>query len=432
MALAKKTHKRFSASAMERTIACPRWVVESEGIPETESQQAAEGTVAHALADVAFEAFQAGATEKPSAFHAAEEAGWRQLLDRYIADFGISEDPEAVIDEMCDNVQIYLDYCFGLITTWGTDAVWTPEEQIEMDRLDPECGGTTDFRIYSPSLRKVAIVDFKYGKGKKVSVSENPQAMTYALGTLMKMHNQPIDEVLVAVVQPRIYKEPQVWLTDRVEILAFGTTVREAIAKAKDPSTPLVAGDHCAFCPRRPTCATYRKHALGDILELYGTVKDHEDGIPDVTMAAVEKLTPRQLARIRRLADTLRDWIKAVDEYAYKEAIAGRIPPGLKLVEKRAYRFYTDPDMAKRALLEVFKLSEDDVAPRKMVTVAQAEKLVGKKLFSGRKLFGGDKTLADYTVKKSSGYNLVPEDDPRPSVVRESAADVFSDQAIEV
>lgn len=419
-----KTHKRFSASAMERILNCPRSVPLSEGAERRESGAAAEGTCAHALADTAFELF----SERGKALDAglaSRDASWLAVFESYCDRWGVA-DPESVLDEMVEHVQLYLDTCKALIDE-NPDAEWQPEQLIEMDHIHPECGGTTDFSLFAPSRRKLWVVDFKYGKGKFVTVEQNPQAMTYALGTLLRLGNRRCDTVEVMIVQPRCPGGAPVrsWEAERLEIMAFGQHIRDAIAAAEDVSTPLDPGGWCTFCPVRSTCAAYRDYAIGDVLQQFGDVTDTEDGIPAVTMLDPVSLTPRQLRRVMTLTDTLRDWIKAVDEHAYSEAIAGRIPPGMKLVPKRGRRYYTDEAVAQQALLDVFKLSLDDVAPRKLVSVAVAEKMVGKKLFTGRKLFGGDKTLADYTEKKSSGYNLVSEDDPRPSVVKTGAADEF-------
>ena len=418
--LTQKTHKRFSASAMDRIVNCPRSVVLGEGVANTTSQAAEEGTTAHALADVAFDAYRNGG--KLDAALASQDPSWQEAFETYCDRWNV-KDPESVIDEMVDHVQVYLDYCRALIEAYP-DAEWTPEQQLSADRLHPDVGGTTDFRLYSPSRRFLAVVDFKYGKGKAVTVEENAQALTYALLSVMSLHNRGVDDVLIAIAQPRIFKEVRTWETDRLTVLAFGKTILDAVSAADNRSTPLNPGGWCTFCPVRPTCAAYRTHAIGDVLEHFGDAVV-EDGIPEAVMQDPTTLSPRQLRRVLALADTLRDWLKAVDEFAYKEAVAGRIPPGMKLVDKRGRRYYTDEAMAKKILLEAFNLSVDEVLPRKMVSVAVAEKLVGKKLFAERKVFGGDKALADYTVKKSSGYNLVPEDDPRPSVVRASAADEF-------
>lgn len=420
-----KTHKRFSASAMERIINCPRSVPLSEGIERRDSMAAAEGTVAHALADCAFHQFRHMVGTPLDAGLASRNAGWLKLFEEYCDRWGVT-DPETVIDEMVEHVQLYLDTCKALIDD-NPGCTWEPEQLIEMDHIHPECGGTTDFTLYSPTKRKLYVVDFKYGKGKFVAVEANPQAMTYALGAMLRLHNQRCEWVEVIIVQPRCPGGDPVrsWLAERLEIMAFGQRIRDAIAAAGDVTTALNPGGWCTFCPVRSTCAAYRQHAIGDVLQQFGDVTDTEDGIPAVTMLDPVSLTPRQIRRVMTLTDTLRDWIKAVDEFAYREAVAGRIPPGMKLVAKRGRRYYTDEAVAQQALLDVFKLPLDDVAPRKLVSVAVAEKMVGKKLFTGRKLFGGDKTLADYTEKKSSGYNLVSEDDPRPSVVKTGAADEF-------
>lgn len=120
-------------------------------------------------------------------------------------------------------------------------------------------------------------------------------------------------------------------------------------------------------------------------------------------------MSGEQIAAALREAEFIGNWVKAVQEFAHAEAIAGRPPPGFKLVAKRATRRWKDEAEARdRLMLECDMALDEMMSEPEMLSPAQIEKKIGRKAFAAIE--------GDLVVKQSSGTNLVPESDPRPVV----------------
>jgi hypothetical protein len=113
---------------------------------------------------------------------------------------------------------------------------------------------------------------------------------------------------------------------------------------------------------------------------------------------------PAKLATTLSALPLIQSWIDAVEDQAYALAMAGTELPGFKLVPKVARRKFTDKDEAKKWFANNTLLDEDEFAPRELLSVAQAEKLV--KQIAGP---DGVKAMAGLVVKESSGLKLVPD-----------------------
>jgi hypothetical protein len=79
------------------------------------------------------------------------------------------------------------------------------------------------------------------------------------------------------------------------------------------------------------------------------------------------------------------------------------------MVEKRPTRKWTNEEEAKQLLTSLGKKPEEFLEAPELKSVAQVEKLFGKKKF-------GDSPLAGFVEKKSSGRSMVPDTDPRPAL----------------
>lgn len=121
-------------------------------------------------------------------------------------------------------------------------------------------------------------------------------------------------------------------------------------------------------------------------------------------------LSPEELAKVVALLPFLKSWIKSVEERAEELAHKEQLP-GWKLVEGRRSRGWADEDKAAK-LLRTAGIEEDKLYTRSFVSVAQAEKLVGKKAFAPMQ-----KTLVEVKAGKPA---LAPEDSPKPAIQRGS------------
>ncbi len=125
----------------------------------------------------------------------------------------------------------------------------------------------------------------------------------------------------------------------------------------------------------------------------------------DILCPDADLLSTDQLATLIKLLPQLEAWIKAVKTEALKLATEGRLK-GYKLVEGRSLRKWIDDAEAEKILSIVYE--EEVLYTRSFTSVAQAEKLVGKRAF--REI---EKTLVTRTIGKPV---LAPLSDKRTAV----------------
>ena len=118
----------------------------------------------------------------------------------------------------------------------------------------------------------------------------------------------------------------------------------------------------------------------------------------------------------------LRAWATTIESAAMRKLLDGEKLPGYKLVEGRANRKWTD---LKKPILAMMKLgfTENEVAPRELISPAQAEKLLKKTKRS--KEFG---RISKFMERPRGKASIASEDDPRPEYVR---GEEFTDETLE-
>lgn len=373
-------HSKIGASGAKRWMTCPGSVRLCDGIANRTSEYAAEGQAAHALAEMCLkkEVTDAGA------FNGSSIEGF------------------VINPEMSEAVNVYLDSCYSDQQEGDQCEI---EVRFALSDLHTGLYGTADRVRYRPSTKTLRITDYKHGAGVPVEVEENPQLMYYALGAIFAS-NLPVWDIELEIVQPRCPHPDgpvRIWKTDLVELLEFADKLREAALATEDPNAPLVTGDHCRWCPAAGFCPALAKKALLSAQQDFAPALPYEPG---------------DLSEALEILPMVEQWVKSVRQFAYEEALAGRIPPGYKLVEKRATRKWRDDEKAINALIGEFGMKEEDVfEPRSLRSPAQIEEKYGKKN-------KGD--LADLITSETSGTTLAPLTDRRPAVAKSTAADDFS------
>lgn len=350
MADSPTVHSKLGASSYYRWKACPGSVRASEGIISESSIYADEGTLAHDIAA-------------------------KVLLGKISLD--------SINDEMADAINVYLDHIDLLVTQKPTFRA--VEQRLDLTEYHPALFGTADYVAYYDTAKTLRVVDYKHGAGIPVEVENSTQLMYYGLGAL-HMNKFPIERVVLTIVQPRCYHPDgpiRSWETDPVTMLEFAAQLIDDAHATENPNAPLIAGDHCRFCPAQPTCPEANRAALA-------VVK------PEFT--AIQSFDMDQLAKALTLIPQIKAWCKSVDEFAYKQAMLGDVPPGFKLVDKRANRRWKDDFAPKEGFGGV------DWYDKKLKSPAQIEKLLAKEKRS---------LLDDFIIKESSGKTLVPICDDR-------------------
>ena len=117
-----------------------------------------------------------------------------------------------------------------------------------------------------------------------------------------------------------------------------------------------------------------------------------------------DTLTDKELKVILDNAKLIKSWLDAVELHVFDMLQRGQSFDGYKLVEGRSTRSWISEDETAKVLSE--KLSADELFTQKLISPAQAEKLLKTQ-----------KSLLDGLVNKSEGKpTLVPSCDKRPSL----------------
>ena len=114
---------------------------------------------------------------------------------------------------------------------------------------------------------------------------------------------------------------------------------------------------------------------------------------------------PDALFAVMRALPVMQAWIDGIEAAGEAHARGTGYSPGFKFVDKQARRKWLDEEAARQWFANNTMLDDDEYQPRKLLSVAQAEKLV--KLNVGK---DGVKAMAEHVIKESSGIKLVPED----------------------
>lgn len=342
---------------------CPRAPREEQQYPEETSAYAEEGTAAHELA----------------AF--VQRGGGLQAIDL----IGTIFNGYTVDEEMAGHVQRYIDEVREPLVDLAL-----VEQAVPIGPWTGEVGatGTADWIGVSESACTLYVSDLKYGRGVRVEAEGNEQLMLYGLGAWDLLDPLfDIETVVLKIIQPRLGHVSS-WALPLDELLRWGETqVVPAAVATRQPDPPYNPGaKQCRWCRARGRCPAQRAAVEAAVLrQAYDT-----DHLP-------EDLTLVQLVR---------DWATAVEDRATATLLAGQPVAGWKLVESRTQRQWRDESAARRALRKL-GLQEKDFIEKKLRSVAQIERLLGKD-DSGQ--------LVPLVDKPRGRPTLAPAADKRPEI----------------
>jgi hypothetical protein len=306
--------------------------------------------------------------------------------------------------EMEGTSEAYLDYVKDITMSYTVKPVILTEKRVDFSQYVPEGFGTADCLILAGDT--LHVVDYKHGKGVVVDADHNPQMMLYALGAMSELSLlYRFKFVHMTIVQPRVSNISEFTMTAD-ELIEWGEKVVKPKAEAATSGKgEFEAGDWCRFCRAKRQCKT-RYESNGS---LYPELSERHDP---------RLITLAELGEYLKRGKDMAAWLEDMREYALSESLAGADVPGWKAVEGRGSRAFTDTDEAVDTLIKN-GIDESVLYERRVLTLAQMEKAVGKKAFG--------ELVGDLVVKNPGKPTLVEESDKRPRITNQpTAADVFN------
>ncbi|WP_342417160.1 DUF2800 domain-containing protein [Paenibacillus sp. FSL R10-2782] len=386
IAHAQRAHALLSASGAHRWLHCTPSAKLEATLPDTTSAAARIGTLAHEIAELKLQKVFSGLpTRKYNA-----ELKKMQKHELY----------ESIMDE---HTNAYVEYIQSIVHAFPSPPFVAIERKVDLTDFVPESFGTSDCIIIGSG--KLHVIDYKNGQGVPVPAFDNPQMKLYALGALKAFSLLfPIQEVHVAIVQPKVWDQPSEWSLPVADLLAWGESIKPIAQAAFSGEGEYAPGDHCGFCRAKGTC----RARVEKLLEA-GSKAPMKPPL----------ISWEEAGEVLRKAEGIVSWYSELKKLALAEALKGGSVPGWKAVEGRGRRDYTDLDAAF-AYLKEKGIDEAILYERRPLTPPQLENALTKKVYKELLAESG------HVITRSGAPTLATESDKRPAVTNQvKPEDVF-------
>ena len=377
-------HALLSPSAAHRWMNCTAAPLLERDVEDKGSTFAEEGTLAHAYCAKKLKEFLGLSVNE-------ENAEIAQLDEQYHS---------GEMDEYTDTYKTIVLEKFNAARAKTKDAQLLVEVKLDFSHYVPDAFGTSDAIIIADGVMEV--IDFKYGKGVKVSAVENPQMMIYALGAWDLFNFEyDIRKVRMTIVQPRIDNLSEFEL-DAADLINWAVDELQPKANEAYAGGKQKPGNWCQFCKVKANCKALSSMCI-----------EAQQANPDPRKISKEVMENTILP----LLSTFKTWLTGVEEYSLEQALNGVQYQGFKIVEGRSIRKITNPTAVMELLGNEGFAKEAYIKPTELRSITDLEKLIGKKRFGT--------ICAEYINKPQGKPTLVPESDKRPAF--NQAADDFKD-----
>lgn len=404
----KGEHSERGPSSAHRWRACKGSVLKSRLLSSSAGIDAAMGTVFHEFAAICLE-------------HDLDPHGFVGAK--------MEVEPHGVLEfdhEMANAMLGGLDILKGLE---GPDCIMVVEQIVSLEEwVGPGEFGTTDCVILDFDNWRIIAFDWKYGAGVPVSPEMNDQAILYVLGAwstfvrdmwLERLYadaetndtrfdeEMPWEEdieVQIMIEQPRAKGGGGTWITSMGALLREGRRIRQDAEETLNPDAPLNPGEkQCKFCPaaRHNTCEARARYLLEMARVDFDALEEDFENGDEIEFP--KALSPEARSQVLMHKQMIEQYLDQLHKEAYHDAEHGRPVPGMKMIEGRhPARAWVDPHKAEAVLKG--RLGDDAYEPRKVLSPAVAQKVVGTKVYEA-------------TIKRHVNYG-----ESRPILVAETEA----------
>lgn len=400
-------HSIFGPSSAHRWMRCPRSLIAGHLAGDRPSYYAAEGSVAHWLAE-----------------------DWLLNGEPY-RHLGSVHEKDGFEIEITEEMISYVEeYVNAVQAMPGRHYV---EVKVDLSKYTPVPSfGTSDHISAEPG--KLRVKDLKYGK-VWVDPEDNEQGQAYALGAFEELDwLYDFQEIEIQICQPR-RDNFESWTISREQLLEFGERYREAAYKAWDPDAPYNPDPiACEYCPARFDCpalaAAMKKIAQDSFDDLDGEITPAQAvAVIEQEMISTPILPPYSSVPVEKLAamyqwrPILEKYFREMYDYLLKRLEMGIDVPGQKLGYGRAgNRKWTDEKAARR-MLRGRGITDLDMYEQKFLSPAQASTLLKVSLGGSKKV--NDERIAPFVNQPPGKVTMIPATDKREGIP--SAVSAFDD-----
>jgi hypothetical protein len=386
-------HAKLSPSGASRWSRCPASVQRSEGIADSGSKYADEGTAAHFLASHCLE----NGTEPHDHLgltiglfvHPESDSEFQKFIEDASPDVMEQCDLRTeyeVDDEMADEVKKYTDLVRDLVKS--TNGTLFVEQRLPIDHITGEEGatGTSDTVIVTPS--ELIVIDLKYGAGEPVDAQDNEQLIMYGLGALISQpRKQYVGEAVYTMAETEGWSK---FLTERA-------------SRTQLPNPVAIPGKkQCRWCRAAGQC------------------KEQDDWVQAQVGVQFEDLTKEVVADVAnndaltlgekmKAVEMVEDWCKQVRAAVERNLLSGVEVEGFKLVEgKRGARQWNNADEVE-GVLKSMRLKVEEMYDMKLISPTTAEKVLKETPKRWQR-------LQAYIVQREGQPSVAPVTDKRPAI----------------
>lgn len=335
------SHSILSFSGRKRWKMCPISVELSKGMPDSSGPAAAEGTLAHAVAE--------HYVKQHFALPGAPAAG--AVAPEQVPPPGLDlkgDTPQRWNETLRHHGRGYRDFIKGLIPP-GAQAHVAIEQRVAIASISSQLFGTADCLVLLTinGASYLIVIDYKYGFADvDVGTYDEPneQLAAYAVAAAEGLAEKGIrvEKLLLAVYQPRrpLAAPSQTLELDAAWLALERAKLAREVAAVANPGAP-VPGDHCRYCKGKPKCPTVH-NSLSTALAAYAGEKNVLDMPED------------DIVQLFAARTAFKAFWEDVEERVEQLVKAGH--KNLRIKETQGRQMWKDPKAAAETLLAMNRL----------------------------------------------------------------------------